>query len=74
MSNVLAIARKELAGYFSSPIAYIIIGFFALARHAHLQARLHEEGNRHEVEPAEHQGAQGAHHEAQKSTYTTLPR
>jgi ABC-2 type transport system permease protein len=31
MSNVLAIARKELNGYFASPIAYIIIGFFALA-------------------------------------------
>jgi ABC-2 type transport system permease protein len=30
MSNVLAIARKELNGYFASPIAYIIIGFFAL--------------------------------------------
>ena len=30
MSNVLAIARKELRGYFASPIAYIIIGFFAL--------------------------------------------
>ena len=30
MSNVLAIAQKELKGYFASPIAYIIIGFFAL--------------------------------------------
>src|ERR687898_2614273 len=30
MSNVLAIAHKELKGYFASPIAYIIIGFFAL--------------------------------------------
>ena len=30
MSNVLAIAQKELRGYFASPIAYIIIGFFAL--------------------------------------------
>jgi ABC-2 type transport system permease protein len=30
MSNVLAIARKELKGYFSSPIAFIVIGFFAL--------------------------------------------
>ena len=30
MSNMLAIARKELNGYFASPIAYIIIGFFAL--------------------------------------------
>jgi ABC-2 type transport system permease protein len=30
MSNILAIAGKELRGYFSSPIAYIILGFFAL--------------------------------------------
>ena len=30
MSNVLAIAHKELRSYFASPIAYSIIGFFAL--------------------------------------------
>ena len=30
MSNVLAIAHKELKGYFASPIAYIVLGFFAL--------------------------------------------
>jgi ABC-2 type transport system permease protein len=30
MSNVLAIAQKELKSYFASPIAYIVIGFFAL--------------------------------------------
>ena len=30
MSHILAIAGKELRGYFASPIAYIIIGFFAL--------------------------------------------
>ena len=30
MSNVLAIARKELKGYFASPIAYAVIGLFAL--------------------------------------------
>ena len=30
MSNVLTIAHKELKSYFASPIAYIIIGFFAL--------------------------------------------
>jgi gliding motility-associated transport system permease protein len=30
MRNVLAIAGKELRAYFASPIAYIIIGFFAL--------------------------------------------
>ncbi len=29
MSNILAIAQKELKSYFSSPIAYIVIGFFA---------------------------------------------
>ena len=30
MSNVLTIAQKELKSYFASPIAYVIIGFFAL--------------------------------------------
>ena len=30
MSNILAIAQKELRSYFASPIAYTIIGFFAL--------------------------------------------
>ena len=30
MSNILTIAQKELRSYFASPIAYIIIGFFAL--------------------------------------------
>jgi ABC-2 type transport system permease protein len=30
MSNVLAIAHKELKSYFASPIGYIVIGFFAL--------------------------------------------
>ena len=30
MSNVLAIAQKELRSYFASPIAYIAIGFWAL--------------------------------------------
>jgi ABC-2 type transport system permease protein len=30
MRNIFAIAQKELRSYFSSPIAYIIIGFFAL--------------------------------------------
>jgi ABC-2 type transport system permease protein len=29
MSNALAIAQKELKSYFSSPIAYIVIGLFA---------------------------------------------
>jgi ABC-2 type transport system permease protein len=30
MRNTLAIAQRELNGYFSSPIAYVLIGFFAL--------------------------------------------
>ncbi len=30
MRNILAIADKELRSYFASPIAYIIIGLFAL--------------------------------------------
>jgi len=30
MSNVLALAHKELKSYFASPIAYVVIGFFAL--------------------------------------------
>jgi len=30
MRNVLTIARKELQAYFASPIAYVVIGFFAL--------------------------------------------
>jgi ABC-2 type transport system permease protein len=30
MSNILAIAQKELKSYFASPIAYIVIGVFAL--------------------------------------------
>ncbi len=30
MSNILAIANKELRSYFASPIAYIVIGMFAL--------------------------------------------
>jgi len=30
MSNIIAIAHKELKGYFASPIAYVVLGFFAL--------------------------------------------
>ena len=30
MRNILAIAGKELRGYFASPVGYIVIGFFAL--------------------------------------------
>ena len=30
MSNILAIAHKELKGYFASPIAYVVIGLYAL--------------------------------------------
>jgi len=30
MNNIIAIAHKELRGYFASPIAYIVLGLFAL--------------------------------------------
>jgi ABC-2 type transport system permease protein len=30
MSNILAIAHKELKGYFASPVAYVVIGFSAI--------------------------------------------
>ena len=30
MRNILAIAGKELRGYFASPIGYVLVGFFAL--------------------------------------------
>jgi len=30
MSNILAIAQKELRSYFASPIAYILMAFFGL--------------------------------------------
>jgi ABC-2 type transport system permease protein len=30
MNNILAIAHKELKGYFASPVAYIVIGFAAI--------------------------------------------
>ena len=30
MTNILAIARKELKGYFSSPIGYVVVGMYAL--------------------------------------------
>jgi ABC-2 type transport system permease protein len=30
VTNVLAIAHKELRSYFASPIAYVVVGFFAL--------------------------------------------
>ena len=30
MSNILAITNKELKSYFSSPIAYVVIGLYAL--------------------------------------------
>src|SRR4051812_23319998 len=30
MRNIVAIAQKELKSYFSSPIAYIVLGFWAL--------------------------------------------
>jgi gliding motility-associated transport system permease protein len=31
MGNILAVAHKELKSYFASPIAYVVIGVFALA-------------------------------------------
>lgn len=30
MSNILAIANKELKAYFASPIAYVVVGFFSI--------------------------------------------
>ena len=30
VSNILAIAHKELKGYFASPIAYVVIGLYAI--------------------------------------------
>lgn len=30
MTNILAIARKELRGYFASPVGYVVIGMYAL--------------------------------------------
>ena len=30
MSNILALAQKELRAYFVSPIAYVLLVFFAL--------------------------------------------
>jgi ABC-2 type transport system permease protein len=30
MTNILAIARKELNSYFASPIAYVVVGLFAI--------------------------------------------
>ena len=30
MNNIVAIAQKEIRSYFASPIAYVVIGFFAL--------------------------------------------
>src|SRR3981081_866008 len=40
MRNILAIAQKELKSYFSSPIAYIVIGCFALLYGYFLRALL----------------------------------
>src|SRR5437764_13787561 len=41
MSNILAIAQKELKSYFSSPIAYIVIGLWALLYGYFFAAILH---------------------------------
>src|SRR5258706_6702455 len=41
MSNVLAIAQKELKSYFASPIAYIVLGLWALLYGYFFAAILH---------------------------------
>ena len=41
MSNILAIAQKELKSYFASPIAYIVIGLWALLYGYFFYAILH---------------------------------
>src|SRR6059058_1841158 len=41
MSNIIAIAQKELKSYFSSPIAYIVIGLWALLYGYFFAAILH---------------------------------
>jgi ABC-2 type transport system permease protein len=41
MSNILAIAQKELKSYFSSPIAYIVLGLWALLYGYFFAAILH---------------------------------
>src|SRR3954468_5175095 len=41
MSNMLAIAQKELKSYFASPIAYIVIGLWALLYGYFFAAILH---------------------------------
>ena len=41
MSNILAIAQKELKSYFASPIAYIVIGLWALLYGYFFAAILH---------------------------------
>jgi ABC-2 type transport system permease protein len=41
MNNTLAIAHKELKSYFSSPIAYVVIAFFALIYGVFFVAILH---------------------------------
>ena len=44
MSNVFAIAQKELRSYFASPVGYIITGLFAHSTHSvlHPVARIRE--------------------------------
>ena len=41
MGNILAIAQKELKSYFASPIAYIVIGLWALLYGYFFAAILH---------------------------------
>ena len=49
MSNILAIARKELKSYFASPIAYIVIGFSAICASAHVNLEVGPRQHRRSV-------------------------
>ena len=55
MRNIAAIARREIGAYFASPIAYVVIGFFALR--VRLVLRVAAEFLR----PAEHAGWRDGH-------------
>ena len=58
MSNILAIAQKELKSYFASPIAYIVIGLWALLYGYFFAAILHFFVRaEHADEPVRHAGA-----------------
>ena len=64
MSNILAIAQKEIRSYFASPIAYVVIGLFALlfgffyvAHPELLRAAEHADGGSGHGRPGERQPA-----------------